>query len=165
MGFKVRHRLQLILTLGLLIASGVHAEEKVIGKVIGVHDGDTVKIEANGEEIAVRLANIDCPELHQELGPEARNFAQTKILNKRVHVLIQNQDRYSRSIGVIEYDNGNILNKDLVENGLCWWYPAYSKDKSYQVLQDKAKYNHVGLWSPGRNPTPPWVYRKSRRVH
>lgn len=49
----------LIIVLILLIPSLLHAFE---GKVVGVSDGDTIKVLKDGKQVRVRLSSIDCPE-------------------------------------------------------------------------------------------------------
>jgi endonuclease YncB( thermonuclease family) len=60
------------------------------------------------------------------------------------------------------YVNNQCLNQALVSNGLAWHFKKYSKDMSYDVLEQKARASKIGLWSDP-NPTAPWDWRKSKR--
>lgn len=40
-------------------------------RVVKVTDGDTIRVERDGEELTIRFCGIDAPESKQELGPEA----------------------------------------------------------------------------------------------
>ena len=43
----------------LIIPSMLYAFE---GKVVGISDGDTIKVLKDGKQVRVRLSSIDCPE-------------------------------------------------------------------------------------------------------
>ena len=65
-----------IFTLLLLMAPHAHAAESFPAHVVGVVDGDTLRvIRREGGTIKVRLFGIDCPEKGQRHGKEARRLA------------------------------------------------------------------------------------------
>ena len=41
---------------------------------IRVVDGDTIRAEAKGKEIKIRLVEIDAPEMNQPFGAQSKNF-------------------------------------------------------------------------------------------
>lgn len=45
-----------------------------IGQVVGIIDGDTIKVMRSGKTVKVRLAEIDCPEKKQAFGRKAKEF-------------------------------------------------------------------------------------------
>lgn len=62
----------LILAVLILVApSLLYAFE---AKVVGVSDGDTIKILKDGKQVKIRLAAIDCPEKGQPYGQKAKQF-------------------------------------------------------------------------------------------
>lgn len=133
---------------------------EVSGIVLKVSDGDTFTlIKADKTVAKVRLAGVDCPEKTQLFGQEAKQFTTNLILNKRVVVDVKNVDMYNRNVGTVILDDKTNLNKELVKNGLAWWYFSFSKDKELRNLQLKAMVNHRGMWILPK-PTPPWAYRK-----
>lgn len=129
--------------------------------VVGVIDGDTIKVAHNGAEMRVRLYGIDCPEKGQAYGPEAKEFVKMAVAHKNVLVKIKGRDRYGRVVAIIIYDNKS-LNEDLLRAGLAWHFKKYSKEKSYADIEAEAKRERRGLWS-GINPSSPHDYRSGVR--
>jgi endonuclease YncB( thermonuclease family) len=64
-------------------------------------------------------------------------------------------------IGLVIYKD-QCLNEALVSNGLAWHYKKFSKELSYDVLEQKARSYKIGLWQDS-NPTAPWIWRKSKK--
>jgi endonuclease YncB( thermonuclease family) len=129
------------------------------GKVISVHDGDTVTFaRPHGKPIIIRLANIDCPELKQPYGVLAKSLTEMLADGKDATVIITGSDRYGRKIGTV-YVDGHCVNEELVKYGLAWKYDEYCNDLHYDAMQSLAKQERRGLWLD-ENPTPPWVWRQ-----
>jgi micrococcal nuclease len=64
---------------------------------------------------------------------------------------------------VVLPDNINI-NHLLVKEGWCWWYLKYAPgDTILEGLEKEAREVKKGVWQD-RAPTPPWEYRKARRL-
>lgn len=132
-------------------------------EVIGVKDGDTVEVLYKKQPIIIRLDHIDCPEKKQDYGNAAKQFVSDRIHGKKVIVLHNGKkDRWGRFIGVIQMQNGDILNKILVQNGLAMHYKQYSKDDSYDLLEKEAKNQKRGIWSR-KDVVEPWNFRKLKR--
>lgn len=133
------------------------------GKVVGIMDGDTFKLlTADSTLIKVRLANIDCPEKKQAYSAKATEFTSKAIFGKMVTVKVQSKDRYKRYIVNVIYDGSLSLCHELVKNGWAWHYVQYSKDKTLQQMEDKARKSKVGLWQDP-NPVAPWDWRNSKK--
>lgn len=122
-------------------------------KVKYVYDGDTVLMEDNTR---VRLAEIDCIELHQPHGLEAKHFTESLILGKRVKLIITGTDKYKRKIAKIYY-KGRYINEGIVKAGYCYVYKPYSSRKLYNEYLT-AKRNKVGLWAYN-GQIPPFLWR------
>lgn len=135
------------------------------GKVVSVHDGDTITIERSGLIYKIRLYGVDCPELMQSEGYAAQKFAEDLVKDKDVVVDVKALDRYGRYVGIV-YVEGMSLNEELLVNGLAWEYPTYCKLKAichkYRELEFYAKKNKLGLWGKSEDPVPPWMYRKHK---
>ena len=72
---------------------------------IRVVDGDTIRAEAKGREIKIRLVEIDAPEINQPFGAQSKNFLNRLLNEKDVTLISQGEDRYGRTLGEI-YANG-----------------------------------------------------------
>lgn len=125
------------------------------GKVVSVHDGDTITILTEKEQIKIRLFGIDAPELKQAYGKKSKQFLSNLIAGQIVEVEKNGNDRYGRTIGTVSL-NGEDINAQMVENGYAWAYRRFSK--KYAPQESAAKFEKRGLWCD--NPTPPWEWRK-----
>ena len=137
----------------LAIASPLFA---LSGKVVSIHDGDTITVLQNKQQIKVRLFGIDAPELKQPYGKKSKQFLANLIAGKVVEVEPKGKDRYKRTLGIIHY-KGQDINAQMVLNGYAWAYVKYSR--IYVDQEKTARENKRGLWQSS-NPTPPWVWRK-----
>lgn len=132
----------------------------IIGKVIGVTDGDTITILNDKIQYKIRLAEIDTPEKKQPFGTKCKQILSDKVFGKEVKVLWDKEDRYKRIIGTIILNERNI-NKEMVSEGFAWHYKQYSKSKELEELEQKAREEKRGLWAD-KNPIPPWEFRKKK---
>jgi endonuclease YncB( thermonuclease family) len=132
-------------------------------KVIAVKDGDTIVVLRKGNiQETIRLAHIDCPEKKQPYGQKAKQFASDFCFGKMVKIIeTSRRDIGGRMIGLVIYKD-KCLNEALVSNGLAWHFKKYSKDMSYDVLEQKARAAKIGLWLDP-NPIAPWDWRKIKR--
>ena len=74
----------------LSIASICHAgkvpvvERVETGKVVGVTDGDTVRVLIGSEEVKVRLEGIDAPESQQAFGAKSKQHLSDLVFGKEI---------------------------------------------------------------------------------
>ncbi|WP_186458727.1 thermonuclease family protein [Mucilaginibacter achroorhodeus] len=114
------------------------------------------------QQVTVRLAEVDCPEKSQAFGQAAKQFTSDLCFGKMVKLIVNNNDRYGRTVGWVELEDGTSVNKQLVKNGYAWQYRAYSKSMEMAMLEQQARQSRLGLWQDA-NPTPPWNFRKGER--
>ena len=126
------------------------------GKVVSIHDGDTITVLQGKQQVKVRLFGIDAPELKQPYGKKSKRFLANLIAGEVVEVEENGKDRYKRTIGTI-YLNDKDINAQMVENGYAWAYRKFSK--KYTPQESKAKSQKLGLWRD-KEPAPPWEWRK-----
>ena len=162
----------LILFLLLAALSNSAHAEVFSAKVIAVLDGDTVLILRGGQQVKIRLANIDAPEVgHAGMGGQPPNsqkaqaFGETSkrslsdmVLRKQVQVSSQAMDDYGRMVAQIEV-GGLKVNEEQVRRGMAWEYSHFHSDRHYIALQSEAQQARRGLWAQGK-PIPPWDWRK-----
>lgn len=146
----------------LLIFPFLLFAEEFSGKVVSVHDGDTVRVLLDGKvQVKIRLFGIDAPETSQDFGKVSRDELRGLIHGKEVKVLSKGKDRYGRTLGIIYFENQDI-NLEMVRRGMVWVYRRYSLDKDYLKAEEKAKSEKLGLWKH-KNPVPPWEFRRESR--
>jgi micrococcal nuclease len=144
-----------------IIGTTCHAEE-FTGKVAAVFDGDTIDVYHDGVKERIRLNGIDCPEKGQPFGHVARQFTYDLVHGKEVTVRTFGEDKYGRTIGNVIGTEGVNLNRELIREGLAWWYWSHSTDHELEELETEAWQAKRGLWID-RLPIPPWVFRKIER--
>jgi micrococcal nuclease len=159
-----RHTHSLLLAAGTLLWSlSASAQDEFRGKVVGVTDGDTIKVLRRGRQVRVRLSGIDCPEKRQAFGSRAKRYTSDLVFAKEVTVKVRDIDRYKRIVGEVVLKDGTNLNHALVRAGLAWWYRRYApEDRTLERLEKDARKNKRGLWADP-DPTPPWEFRRRRR--
>lgn len=139
--------------------------EIIRGRVIWIHDGDTVTITAaNGSWFKLRLWGIDSPELDQPGGRESMLFLIRSVGRKTVDIDVRDTDHYGRMVGIILYKNRDIC-REMILNGHAWHYVQYApKQKNYAEAEQHARKNKLGIWSgKQKSPVPPWEWRKMKR--
>jgi endonuclease YncB( thermonuclease family) len=133
-------------------------------RVVGISDGDTIRVMHNGRAERIRLYGIDCPEKAQPFGTRARQFTGDAAFGKDVTVRVMDVDRYGRTVGEVILPDGRSLNKELVRARFAWWYRRYARgDRELDRLEDRARTARRGLWVDP-SPMPPWEWRRERRV-
>jgi endonuclease YncB( thermonuclease family) len=149
------------LLLGVVLAPlFVHAE--FMGKVVGVIDGDSIRVMHEGKAEQIRLLGIDCPEKRQLFGTKAKQYTSELAFGQDVTVYGDRRDRYGRRLAEVLLPDGRSLNQELVTAGLAWWFRKYSKDPRLGELERQALVAKRGLWAEPK-PVPPWE-RRSRRT-
>jgi len=77
------------------------AADTFTGKVVGVSDGDTIKVMRQGRAVKVRLHGIDCPEKRQPFGTRAKQYTSHMAFGNEVTVQVKTTDRYGRTVGEV----------------------------------------------------------------
>jgi endonuclease YncB( thermonuclease family) len=153
-----------VLLLALSFAPFVLSKE-FKAKVIGIADGDTIKVLKDGVEYKIRLRGIDCPEKSQPFGNKAKLFTSQLAFNKEVEVIEAGKDRYDRLIADVILPDHTSLSEDIVRAGYAWWYREYApKDHTLAYAEADAKLEGVGIWS-SRIAQAPWEYRHEQRMN
>ena len=122
-------RAVLIVAILFLLLPTVWAAQEASGDVISVVDGDTIDVQLPGQEIRVRLADIDAPEMGTPQGQTAKHFTTKWLQSNSVSLDIDDKrrtDPYGRIIAVVYLlkPDGTVenFNKKLVDAGqACIW--------------------------------------------
>jgi len=146
-----------------LMLSGVDLAEEMKGKVVSVIDGNTFQVRDQNKKMRkIVLAGIDCPELEQDYGPEAKKFLEKLILHKEVTIYDKGKDKLGNPLVDVKIKGVKDPRVDLLKEGLAW--PAEWNTRSdLEYLRESAQLRGKGLWKQN-NPTPPWVYRREQSL-
>jgi endonuclease YncB( thermonuclease family) len=144
-------------------------EKVLVGKVVGVHDGDTCTVlDANKRQYKFRFNGIDAPELKMDFGQKSKKNLSNWIFGKTVTVKYSKKDKYGRYVGNI-FIGGVDVNLEQIKAGLAWHFKKYADEqtesdrKEYADAEIKARESKLGFWSLP-NPTAPWDYRANLRA-
>jgi endonuclease YncB( thermonuclease family) len=148
--------LGLLLTLSQLIGAG-----ELSGRVVNVHDGDTLTVLVSRKQIKVRLTEIDAPERKQPFGTRSRQSLAELCGGKEARIAERGKDRYGRTLGHANC-SGVDANAEQVRRGMAWVYDRYVTDRGLYQLQEEARAARRGLWHD-QNPVPPWEWRAARK--
>ena len=133
-------------------------------RVIGITDGDTVKVLTKENELLkIRLAEIDTPERKQPWGTRAKQALAEIVMGKIVEVKPVTVDRYGRTVAHL-YLGKLSINKEMVRTGNAWVYRKYVTDSLLLDLEAIAKEHKKGLWGLDESQiAPPWEWRRKNR--
>lgn len=155
-------------TLGQSLAN-TRGPKHLVGKtftaqVIRILDGDTMEVLFNDRPVRIRLSHIDCPEMRnrQPFSSRAKQALSALCYAQLVVVYAGEYDFYGRLLAVIENEQKQIVNQELVRQGMAWHFKRYSSDATYADLEQEARENRVGLWKDP-NPIAPWEWRKPKK--
>lgn len=149
----------------MLLGPALGKESLIHGRVVGVTDGDTLKVLVSEQQLLrIRLAFCDAPEKQQAFGQRAKQAMSALVFGKDVVLRQQTIDRYGRTVALVGVD-GKDVGGEMLSQGLAWIYDRYFAEatteiqEAYQKDQDEAKAGRLGLWSDP-NSIPPWVFRQ-----
>ena len=89
----------IIVLLTFSLTAIVHADDLIVGKVVGVSDGDTITVLENRTQNRIRLYGIDAPEGGQDFGNRAKKFDSDIVFGKQVRVAKMDIDPMTGSWG------------------------------------------------------------------
>ena len=144
----------------LLAASPAPAD--VQGRVVSVHDGDTLTVLIEHRPVRVRLIDIDAPELRQPFGTRSRQSLSGLCFGKVASLDVRGHDRYNRTLARVTC-GGADANAEQVRRGFAWTFARYARtDSPLFTIEREARAAQRGLW---RDPAPlaPWEWRNRVR--
>ena len=128
-------------------------------EVISVTDGDTFEINYNGTKEKVRLIGVDTPESvhpnskkNNEYGKQASNYTKNLLERKVVKLEfdVSPRDKYGRLLAYVYLENGEMLNKKLLNKGyaqVATYPPNVKYVEDFKTIQKEARENKVGFWA------------------
>lgn len=89
-------------------------------RLVTIIDGDTfMAVDMRGKERKLRLLGVDCPEMNQKNGPEAKAFVQSACGKAVVRVRLKGRDKYRRHLADVQV-SGTSLALLLVRAGMAY---------------------------------------------
>lgn len=123
----------ILLLTGLVFAAPPKVVEEFTGKVIGVTDGDTIKVLVMKETITIRLEGIDAPESKQSFGNKSKQALSDVVFGKEVTIRKTGDDRYGRTLGVVMVGDVD-ANAKMIEDGWAWHFKKYNDEERLAKL-------------------------------
>lgn len=162
----------LCVALGLTLPSGSYTAKAPTQDVVlqDAHDGDTPYLFIDGAEKAVkcRMYGIDCPETElkgrwpeQDFAIAAKQYFLKRAYGKKLKAKFHGDGGYNRPL-VQLFDGDLDIGRDMVDAGLAWATPKYSK--AYVADQAEARKRRAGLWCCDPSPIEPSEWRRGVRA-
>jgi len=131
-------------------------------------DGDSMTLRDLGR---VRLAGVDCPELHQKGGRDAAAFTRHELQNQKVEIEICKEDpkdQYGRSLVFLYYNDHagkrQLFNRQLLSQGFALVYentPCLNGRRAeWEADYQSARRNKRGLFATDGEVLDGKIYRR-----
>lgn len=134
--------------------------------VVAIADGDTLTTRCGErgsyEQVKIRIAEIDAPELGQPFGQRSRQSLAALCHEQLASIKSTGSDRYGRALASVECGGTNVA-AHQVSSGMAWLYTRYSSNAALVALQAKAKSSRLGLWHDPE-PLAPWDWRAKKKA-
>jgi len=130
-------------------------------EVVKVVDGDTIKLDIDGETTTVRLIGIDTPEsVHPD---QTKNVPEGKLASDHTKELLgrsdvyieygeEPYDRYGRVLAYVYINDDTMVNAEILDDGYAQVLTIKPNDKYeeyFKQLEQDARSHDRGLWSTG----------------
>jgi len=157
----MNRRIVTVLVLALVLISPVLAQADFVARVLIVHEGDRLTIYHQSRKDMVYLRGVDCPELKQPYGKQAKHATAAYVANREVVVRDMKRDRQGRITADILLPDGRQIAHELIKEGLAWVQPGGAGDQALKDMEELARAAGTGLWSEPI-PISPWKWKSTR---
>jgi len=159
----LKHYIMAGLVLALVAICPALSWADFVARVVTVHEGDRLTIRHDGQSETIYLKDIDCPELKQPYGKQAKHAIAAYVGNRDVVVRGLTRDKQGRVSAEVFLEDGRNVGRELLKEGLAWWQRSASSDASLEVLEELARASRKGLWADS-NPVPPWKWKDMKNT-
>jgi micrococcal nuclease len=140
-------------------SSNANSKKRLVVRVV---DGDTIVVSPNEK---VRLIGVDTPEtVHpnkavQCFGKDAKEFTRSMVEHRTIRLVLDetnrtrhHKDRYGRTLAYVYFDDGTMLNAELIRRGYAHAYTRFPFHHivEFRQLERIARSQAVGLWASCR---------------
>jgi len=111
--------------------------EDFTAEVVGVHDGDTIRVKWNERDFTfpIRFSDTAAPEINTFEGRAAQSYMQNRILGKNVDVIIDPNnrvDKWGRLLAIIT-EGGSDVGEELIMKGMATRWEDRNDDQSLDI--------------------------------
>ncbi|MDO5711704.1 MAG: thermonuclease family protein [Micrococcales bacterium] len=126
--------------------------------VVGITDGDTIRVRVDGTTQRIRVIGIDTPELAQrecfarEAASAMQSLAQSRSVRLEVDPTQADRDRYGRLLRHVVLPDGRLAAQVLIAGGFGreYTYAAdYAHQAAFRSAESSARNAGLGVWSAG----------------
>lgn len=132
------------------------AGQRASVEVIEVVDGDTIRVELDGEQTPVRLIGIDTPEKdgpytdRECFGEQASRYTDDALAGRAVELEfdVERTDRFDRTLAYV-WVEGSLFNQRILRDGfavLATFPPNVRYVERFTRAQQQARGEGAGLW-------------------
>ena len=155
-----------VLLSAIACLSGKSIAQNALFQVVSTRDGDDVTVSRGSEQLRIRLACIDAPEMEQKpWGQQSANrLKQLLPKGQTVQLRVINTDKSGRTVAEV-YRGNQSINLQMVQEGQAVVYPQHlsncaATQDQYLQAEATAKQQRLGFWNQAR-PMMPWDFRLS----
>lgn len=156
-----------VLVIAFACLTGNSVAQNASFQVGSTIDGDDFTVRRGSEQLRIRLACIDAPEMEQKPwgNQSANRLNQLLPPGQSVQVRLVNPDSSGRTVAEV-YRGNQSVNLQMVQEGQAVVYPqhlnncAATKDQ-YLQAEAIAKQQRLGFWNQAQ-PMMPWDFRRSQ---
>lgn len=141
----------------------VPSQADVVARVTSVVEGDRLTIRQGGHTKTISIKDIDCPELTQPYGKQAKRVTTAYVGNRDIVIRGLAADKQGRLSAEVLLQDGRSLGRELLKEGMAWWKRSSSADQRLELLEELARAGGKGLWSDPK-PVPPWEWKQQAKT-
>jgi endonuclease YncB( thermonuclease family) len=120
-------------------------------------------IHHDGRNETIYLKDIDCPDLKQPYGKQAKLVTAAFIGHRDVVVRGLKRDKQGRVSAEVFLHDGRNVGHELLKEGLAWWRRSASSDAGLELVEELARASGKGLWADS-DPVPPWKWKAPKKT-
>jgi micrococcal nuclease len=162
-GMLMKRQIMIGLALAALTAWPAVSWADFVARVVTVHEGDRLTIYHDGRRETIYLKDVDCPELKQPYGKQAKRVTVAYLGTREVVIRALTRNRQGRVTAEVVLQDGRNVAHELLKEGLAWSRPQLSEGQSLKDMEELARAAGKGLWSDP-HPVPPWKWKASKNT-